>query len=139
MTSLVIHSQMEEERGVTVIANIYVDNISLFPPITTRQKIINLFRVDENRIKQCFAAHIVRYCSALLHQIQAQQYCSILLTTVNNVGSTTFFSLVFINPEQVDNFLPCRKYLNPLIDSGSRVAMWWTTIIWLPLHGFIYA
>ncbi len=48
-----------------------------------------------------------QYCSALLHPIQAQQYCSILLTTMNNVGSTTLSNPVFIKPEQVDNFLPC--------------------------------
>ena len=37
---------------------------------------------DENRIEQCFAAHIVHSCqqywTILLHPIQAQQYCSIL-------------------------------------------------------------
>ncbi len=58
------------------------------------------------RIEQCFAVHIVQccqqYCSALLHPIQAQQHCSILLTTMNNA-----LHPVFINPEQVDNFLPC--------------------------------
>ena len=50
---------------------------------TTQQKMNNLFRVDENRLEQCFAAHIVQgfqqYCLALLHLIQAQQYL-ILLT-----------------------------------------------------------
>ncbi len=74
----------------------------------------NLFRLDENRIEQCFTAHIVQccqqYCSALLHLIQAQQYCSTLLTTMNNVGSKTLFNPVFINPEQVDNFLPLTPY-----------------------------
>jgi hypothetical protein len=39
------------------------------------------------------AAHIVHSCQQcwpiLLHLIQAQQYCSILLTTVNNVGRTS--------------------------------------------------
>jgi hypothetical protein len=33
-----------------------------------------------------------------------------LLTTLNNVGSKTLFSPVFINPEQVDHFLPCTAY-----------------------------
>jgi hypothetical protein len=41
------------------------------------------------------AAHIVyscqQCCTILLHPIQAQQYCSILLTSVNNVGRTTLF------------------------------------------------
>ena len=45
-----------------------------------------------------YAAHIInscqQYCSALLHLIRTQQYCFILLTTVNNVGSTTLFNLV---------------------------------------------
>ncbi len=41
--------------------------------------------------------HDKSYCvERPLHPIQAQQYCSILLTTVNNMGSTALF-----------NFLPC--------------------------------
>ena len=43
----------------------------------------NMFKVDENRI-ECFVA---QYCSALLHPFQAQQYCSILFTNMNNEGS----------------------------------------------------
>ena len=39
--------------------------------------------------------------------IQAQQCWTILLTTLNNVGSTTLFTAVFINPEQVVRFLLC--------------------------------
>ena len=46
---------------------------------------------------------------ALLHPIaglmQAQPYCSILLTKENNMGSRTLFNAVFINPEQVVHFL----------------------------------
>ena len=46
-------------------------------------------------IEECFVVHIVQccqqYCSALLHLIQAQKYCSILLTT-----SKTFFKLVIL-------------------------------------------
>ena len=46
-----------------------------------------------NRIEQCCAALIVQGCqqwrTTLLHAIQPQQYCSTLLTTVNNVSSTT--------------------------------------------------
>ena len=72
----------------------------------------NLFRVDENRIEQCFAAHIVHSCqqysSALLHLIQAQQHCSILATVQNNVGSKTLFNPVLINAPQVVQFLLCR-------------------------------
>jgi hypothetical protein len=51
------------------------------------------------RIEQCFAAHIVHSCqqywTILLHPIQAQQHCSILLTSVNNVGSKTLFNRQF--------------------------------------------
>ena len=39
--------------------------------------------------------------------IQTQQYGTILLTTLNNVGSTTLFKAVFINPEQVVRFYAC--------------------------------
>ena len=39
--------------------------------------------------------------------IQAQQCWTILLTTLNNVGSTTLFKAVFINPEQVVRFYAC--------------------------------
>lgn len=41
-----------------------------------------------------------QYCPAMLHPIQAQQCCLILLTTLNSVGSTPLFSPVFINLEQ---------------------------------------
>ena len=40
-------------------------------PNGTRQKTHRLFRVDENSIEQCCAAHIVQRC---------QQYCSALLS-----------------------------------------------------------
>jgi hypothetical protein len=66
---------------------------------------------DENRIEQCFAAHIVhsyqQYWTILLHPIQAQEYCSILLTSVNNVGSKTLFNPV---EQQARRFLPCRLF-----------------------------
>ena len=39
--------------------------------------------------------------------IHAQQCWTILLTTLNNVGSTTFFKAVFIDPEQVVCFYAC--------------------------------
>ena len=64
--------------------------------------------VVKNRIEQCCAAHIVQGCqqwlTTLLHAIQSQQYCSMLLTTVNNVGSTTLFNPVEL---QAHDFLPC--------------------------------
>ena len=60
-----------------------------------------------NRIEQCCAAHIVQGCqqwlTTLLHAIQSQQYCSMLLTTVNNMGSTTLFNPVEM---QAHDFLP---------------------------------
>ena len=75
----------------------------------------NLFWPDENSNEQCFAAHIVdcsRLSTILLNivtpdcrLIQAQQYRTILLTTLNNVGSKTLFIVVFIRPEQVVHFL----------------------------------
>jgi hypothetical protein len=55
--------------------------------------------------------HMNRYCSCqqywtiLLHPIQAQQYCSILLTSVNNVGRKTLFNPV---EQWARRFLPCR-------------------------------
>jgi hypothetical protein len=64
--------------------------------------------IDENRTEQCFAAHIVHSCqqywTILLHPIQAQQHCSTLLTSVNNVGSKTLFSPV---EQGARRFLPC--------------------------------
>ena len=49
------------------------EQMTLAKAVTTQQKSHNLFRVDENSIELCFAAHIVQccqqYCSALLHLI----------------------------------------------------------------------
>jgi hypothetical protein len=44
------------------------------------------------------------HCSQLLHPIQAQQYCSILLTSVNNVGSKTLFNPV---KQRAQRFYAC--------------------------------
>ena len=55
----------------------------------------------------CSTLTCQQYFSALLHPItgliQAQQlvHCSILLTTLNNVGSTTLFIPVFNNFQQL--------------------------------------
>ena len=53
------------------------------------------------RIITCCAANIAlsfqQYCSALLHLIQAWQYCSILFTTMDNVGSKTLLNLFLPN------------------------------------------
>ena len=40
---------------------------------------------------------------------------TIVLTTLNNVGSTTLFKAVFINPEQVVRFYACIIWYNYLI------------------------
>ena len=70
----------------------------------------HLFKVVENRMQQCCAAHIVhscqQYCSALLSLNQPAIRCNnaertILLMTMNNVGSTTLLHPVFNNLEQV--------------------------------------
>ena len=45
-----------------------------------------------------------QYCSAMLHPIQDHQYCSILLTTVNDVDRTILFNLVI---QQAQNFWLC--------------------------------
>ena len=41
--------------------------------------------------------------------IQDQQCWTILLTTLNNVGSKVLFNIVFISPEQVVRFWLCRR------------------------------
>ena len=46
--------------------------------------------------------------------IQAQQYCSILLTTRNNVAATTLLHSVFNNLLQL-NFWPCTRALTQQI------------------------
>ena len=64
------------------------------------RKNYDLFNVDKSRIEQCCASHIVQCCTTIFFNIvtpdcllsQAQQYCSVLLTTLNNVGSTTLFN-----------------------------------------------
>ena len=66
---------------------------------STWQIIINLYRVVENRTRQCFTAHKIV-------EPESSVTCgTILLTTMNKVGRKTLFSTVFINPEQTVNFL----------------------------------
>ena len=73
-----------------------------FLAIATQPKMINLFRVDENKNNHCFAAHVFRsceqYCSALLHlsagSFRRDNIASILLTTLKNMGSETLFSSI---------------------------------------------
>ena len=55
-----------------------------------------LFKVVNNGEQHCYTAHA----------IQPQQYCSMLLTTVNNVGSTTLFNPVEL---QAHDLLPCTQ------------------------------
>jgi hypothetical protein len=94
--------------------------------------------IDENRIEQCFAAHIVHSCqqywtvllqdwTILLHPIQAQQYCSILLTSVNNVGSKTLFNPV---EQRARRFLPCTVTVTCQWLHQHHIFVWY---VWLPL------
>ena len=86
----------------------YPINISPCRKPITREIIINLvLSVYENRIEQCFAAHIVKccqqYCSTFLHLIQPRRYYSIFL--FNNIEQCwQDISSLFIDVEQVDNF-----------------------------------
>jgi hypothetical protein len=52
--------------------------------------------------------HCSQLSTMLLHPIQAQQYCSILLTSVNNVGSKTLFNPV---KQQSQHFYVCTVLL----------------------------
>jgi hypothetical protein len=54
----------------------------------------------------------------LLHPIQAQQYCSILLTTVKNVGSKTLFNPV---EQRARRFLPCMYIISPRLARKYRI------------------
>ena len=61
--------------------------------------------VVQNRIEKCCVVHIVQgceqHCATLLHPIQPQQYCSILLKTMRNVGSTTLLNPVILKAQNV--------------------------------------
>ena len=52
--------------------------------------------------------NIVQHCYTRLQANSGSSTCSVLLTTLNNVGSTTLFKPVFIRREQVVRFLLCR-------------------------------
>ena len=79
-----------------------------------------------NRIEQCCAAHIVQGCqqwlTTLLYAIQLQQYCSTLLATVNNVGSTTLFNPVELELERRDFFSNSRNIFTAP-KSGSKSSL----------------
>ena len=51
--------------------------------------------------------NIVQHCYTWLQANSGSSTCSVLLTTLNNVGSKTLFNAVFIRPEQVVHFLLC--------------------------------
>ena len=52
--------------------------------------------------------NIVQHSYTWLQVNSGPSTCSVLLTTLNNVGSTTLFNAVFMRPEQVVRFLLCR-------------------------------
>ena len=51
--------------------------------------------------------NIVQHCYTCLQANSGSSTCSVLLTTLKNVGSTTLFNPVFTRPEQVVRFLLC--------------------------------
>ena len=53
--------------------------------------------------------NIVQHCYTWLPANSGSSTCSVLLTTLNKVGSTTLFNAVFIRPEQVVRFLLCLR------------------------------
>jgi hypothetical protein len=72
---------------------------------------INLFRVDKNRIEQCFAAHA--HCSMMskiLNNIVKPESGVTMLNNIEQCGRQDIvqYNPVFINPEQVDHFLLCK-------------------------------
>ena len=53
--------------------------------------------------------NIVQHCYTGLQANSGSSTCSVLLTTLNNVGSKTLFNAAFIRPEQVVHFWLCTK------------------------------
>ena len=51
----------------------------------------------------------VQHCCTCLQASSGSTTCSVLLTTLNNVGSKTLLNAVFIRPEQVVRFLLCSR------------------------------
>jgi hypothetical protein len=60
------------------------------------QKMNNYWKQDWTMLccQYCSYSTCQQYCLALLHSIQTQQYFSMLLTTMNNVGSKTLLNPV---------------------------------------------
>ena len=65
----------------------------------------------KNRVCEIKSGHdFCRYRNSIqVIYFQINATCSVLLTTLNNVGSKTLFNAVFIRPEQVVRFLLCRS------------------------------
>ena len=65
--------------------------------------------VDENKIEQCFATHIVHSCQQYCYtRFRLSNYnCSILLISVNNVGSKTICSILLNSRLSVFTHVQC--------------------------------
>ena len=67
--------------------------------------------------------NIVQHCYTWLQANSGSSTCSVLLTTLNNVGSKTLFNAVFIRPEQVVRFLLC-MFMCALISIWNYTLNW---------------
>ena len=54
--------------------------------------------------------NIVQHCYTRLQASSGSTTCSVLLTTLSNVGSKTLFNAAFIRPEQVVHFWLCSPH-----------------------------
>ena len=91
---------------------------NLFNP--TQPKTNNLFWLDETALNNVLLPtlfkvvnNIVQHCYTLLQASSGSTTCSVLLTTLNNVGSKILSNAVFIRPEQIVRFWLCtssKKY-----------------------------
>ena len=71
-----------------------------------------LFWHDENSID------IVHHCYTWLQASSGSTTWSVLLTTLNNVGSKTLFNAIFIRSEQVVRFWLCKEFSSFALDSA---------------------
>ena len=79
--------------------------------------------------------NIVQHCYTWLQASSGSSTCSVLLTTLNNVGSTTLFNAVFIRPEQVVRFLLCMSIvLCYVFDKIPSMNVWLGSSRWLALQ-----
>jgi hypothetical protein len=98
----------------SLVSSIFTQHFNIFQQfswLTTRQKndqvVAILMKTGLNNALLHTLFIVVnnsQYWTILLHPIQAQQYCSTLLTSVNNVGSKTLFNPV---EQRARRFLPC--------------------------------